>query len=93
MFFILFIRTSTFTSFVGFVPSVISYLDGVCRFDLKHRRLIAKSLKVNSLICVSWWGIMFGLTFVVLSMSVIVFGFLLRHCIWYGLPLFGSSGS
>ena len=36
---------------------------------------------------------MFGLTFVVLSMSVIVFGFLFRHCIWYGLPLFGSAGS
>ena len=35
---------------------------------------------------------MFGLTFVVLSMSVIVFGFLLRHCVWYALPLFGSSG-
>ena len=93
----MFIWTSTFTSFVGFVPSQF-ILGWCCRLDLKHRDLIVKSLKVNSLICVSWWGIMFGLTFVVLSMyvivgSVIVFGFLFRRCIWYGLLLFGSSGS
>ena len=41
---------------------------------------------------------MFDLTSIVLSMfvvvgSVIVLGFLLHRCIWYGLPLFGSSGS